>query len=89
MHFDWDPLKNEEIIEKHGISFDEIVSLVARGRLIKTVLNPSANHKGQLVMLVRKGKAVYMVPFENRGPTHWLITAFYSEVLTNKYLRQK
>jgi hypothetical protein len=40
-------------------------------------------------MLVRKGKAIYMVPYETRGKAHWLITAFYSERLTQKYLRRK
>jgi uncharacterized DUF497 family protein len=89
MHFDWDPAKNEETIQKHGISFEKIVALVSKGGLIKTAINPSPKYPGQKVMVVRKGKAVYMVPYEKRGDTHWLITVFYSEFLTKKYLRLK
>ena len=89
MRFEWDPKKNEEIQETHGISFEEIVTLVSRGGLLKSAANPSAKYPGQRVMLVRKGKSIYMVPYENRGGTHWLITAFYSEPLTRKYSRLK
>jgi uncharacterized DUF497 family protein len=89
MHFDWDPEKNEEIQETHGVSFEEIVALISRGGLIKSVKNPSQKYPSQKIMLVRKGKAVYMVPYESRGNKFWLITAFYSERLTKKYAGQK
>lgn len=89
MRFDWDPLKNEEIQDKHGISFDEIVALVSRGGLIKSVRNPSGKYPDQKIMLVRKGKAVFMVPYETRGNKEWLVTAFYSEKFTRKYAERK
>lgn len=89
MHFDWDPEKNEEIQEKHEISFPEIVELISRGGLIKSMRNPSDKYPNQKVMLVRRGKAVYLVPYEVRGVSYWLITAFYSERFTQKYSRQK
>jgi len=63
--------------------------VISRGGLIKSVKNPSGKYPGQKILLVRKGKAVYMVPYESRGDRYWLITAFYSEKLTNKYARQK
>jgi uncharacterized DUF497 family protein len=89
MHFDWDPEKNEEIQTTHGISFEEIVTLISRGGLVKSVKNPSDKYPDQKIMLVRKGKAIYLVPYESRANTHWLITAFYSEKFTKKYARQK
>lgn len=87
MHFDWDPGKNEEIQQKHGISFEEIVSLISRGNLVKVVANKSPKYPDQKVMLVRRGSAIYMVPFENRDGRRWLITAFFSEKLTARYSR--
>jgi uncharacterized DUF497 family protein len=89
MRYDWDPDKNIEIQNKHEISFEEIVGLIARGGLLKTVFNPSPNYPAQKIMIIRKSKAIYMVPYEDRGETHWLITAFYSEKLTKKYPRKK
>jgi uncharacterized DUF497 family protein len=89
MHYDWDPEKNEETQNKHGISFEEIVSLISKGGLIKSVKHPSEKYPGQKIMLVRRGKAVYMVPYETRGDTHWIITAFYSERFTQKYAGKK
>lgn len=89
MHYDWDPAKNIEIQNKHGISFEDVVSLIARGGLLKTIFNPSTNYPGQKIMVIRIAKAIYMVPFDDKGNTHWLITAFYSEKLTKKYSRQK
>lgn len=87
MLFDWDPPKNAEIQEKHGISFQEIVGLISRGGFVKTVINRSPDYPDQKVMLVRKGKAIFMVPYENRGGKRWLITAFYSQKYTKKYPR--
>jgi uncharacterized DUF497 family protein len=87
MHFDWDPAKNLEVQQKHGISFEEIISLIRRGSLLKTVINRSPEYPNQKVMLVRKGKAIYMVPFEIREGKRWLITAFFSQNYTDKYLR--
>lgn len=87
MHFDWDQAKNIEIQQKHGISFQEIVGLIRRGCLVKTVINRNTDYPDQKVMLVRKGNAIYMVPFEARGGKRWLITAFFSQKYTSKFLR--
>lgn len=81
------PAKNIEVQEKHGITFQEIVSLIRRGGLVKTMINKSPDYPDQKVMLVRKGKAVFMVPYENRNGKYWLITAFFSQKYTNKYSR--
>ena len=89
MYFDWDAQKNEETQNKHGISFEEIVTLIARGGFIKSVKSQSDKYQGQKIMLVRKGKAIYLVPYETRGEKHWLITAFYSEKFTRKYTGRK
>jgi uncharacterized DUF497 family protein len=89
VHYAWDPEKNEEIQERHGISFEEIVALISKGGLIKSLKNPSDRYPDQKIMLVRKTKAVYMVPYETRGDMNWLITAFYSEKFTQRYSRQK
>jgi uncharacterized DUF497 family protein len=87
MNFEWDLAKNEEVQRDHDISFEEVVSLIGRGYLIKTMSNPSPKHKGQKIFLVRRGKAVYMVPFEKREGKYRLITAFFSQFFTDKYSR--
>lgn len=87
MGFDWDEAKDLEVQEKHGVSFQEIRRLIERGGLLKVVLNRSSQYSGQKALLVRKGNAVYMVPFERRGETRWLITVFYSAYYTKKYSR--
>lgn len=66
MNFEWEPEKNDEVQKDHGISFEEVVRLIARGHLIKTLSNPSPKYKGQKIFLIRKGKAVFMVPYEKR-----------------------
>ncbi len=86
-HYDWDPAKNLDIQKKHGISFPEIVSLIGQGNLVKVVINRGPAYPDQKVLLVRKGKAIYMVPFEKRVGTLWLITAFYSPFYTKKHSR--
>ena len=73
MKFDWDPRKNETIKDEHGISFDEIVDLISKGFMIKTMKNPSKKYKGQKVILVRKGNSIFMVPYEIRNKKRRLI----------------
>jgi uncharacterized DUF497 family protein len=87
MQFDWDPEKNAEVIEKHGISFEEVVDLISRRRIIKTISNPNPKYKAQKIMLVRREKAVYLIPFEIRQDKIWLITAFFSDYFSKKYSR--
>lgn len=89
MVYDWDPAKNDEIHNDHGITFPQIVELISRGGLIGTAPNPSPKYPGQKLLLVRRGETVYVVPFEIKGNTRWLITAFYSEKFTKKYSRKK
>ena len=89
MNYEWDPNKNKEIQEKHGVSFEEIVNLIGRGFLIKTKINPSKKHKGQKIFLVQKGRAIFVVPFENRNNKQRLITAFYSQKYTHQYLKEE
>ena len=87
MDYEWDPDKDKEIQEKHGISFDEIINLIGRGFLWKILVNPSPKYKGQKIYLVRKINSIYMVPFENHSGKCHLITAFYSKTFTEKYRR--
>ncbi len=87
MNFEWESEKNEEVQKDHGISFEVVVSLIARGHHIKSLANPSSKYKGQKIFLVRKGKAIYMVPYEKRQGKYRLITAFFSPFFTDKYSR--
>lgn len=89
MNYEWDEEKDLEVQEKHGISFLEVVSLIERRHLLGIFENRGPDYPGQKVLLVRKGKAVYMVPFETRNGKRRLITAFYSEYYTNKYRGKK
>jgi uncharacterized DUF497 family protein len=85
MDFEWDDDKDLEVQEKHGISFQEIRSLIERRQLLGIIENRSAVYPGQKVLLVRKGKAVFMVPFEIRNGKKRLITAFYSDYYSKKF----
>ena len=88
MNFEWDPDKAREVLANHGVSFEEIVNLIGRGFLVKTMVNPSKKHRGQKVFLVRKANSIYMVPFERRHGKYRLITAFYSKYFTQKYFER-
>jgi uncharacterized DUF497 family protein len=44
MGFGWDEAKDMEVQEKHGITFQEIRTLIERGGLIKVLMNPSPQY---------------------------------------------
>lgn len=89
MDYQWDEEKDQEIQEKHGISFQEIRELIERRQILGIVANKSQAYATQKVLLVRRGKAVYMVPYEIRDGKKRLITAFYSDFYTKKFSRSK
>jgi uncharacterized DUF497 family protein len=46
MAYDWDDEKDAEIQEKHGVSFEEILTLIERRQLVKIFENRSSAYPG-------------------------------------------
>jgi len=76
LRFEWDPLKAERNLDKHGVSFEEAVTVFA-GPWSLTI--PDPEHSNGEIRLLILGRSVYgqllVVSFTERGSTIRLISA--------------
>ena len=90
MQYDWDPKKNELLKETRDISFEAIIVHLGRGDVWRVARHPDQNqHPGQQLFFVIVDDYVYIVPFEIRGETIWLVTIIPSRKATKEYQKEK
>lgn len=78
MSFVWDEKKNTKLRKDRGIDFEAIVDLIEQGDF-KVFVNPSSNHDGQMIFIVKGEPYPYVVPFRNEDNGDvFLITIFQS-----------
>jgi len=89
--FDWSTIKNRQLIEQRGISFERVVSAVEQRGLLGVLQHPNQDrYPGQSIYVVDIEEYIYLVPFvmENDG-TRFLKTIIPSRKGTRDYLRRK
>jgi uncharacterized DUF497 family protein len=57
----WDEDKNNNLIAKRNISFDEISEIILREEYLDILENPSKEN--QMIFIVRLNDYIYVVPF--------------------------
>ena len=71
--FEWDKKKSLELKKRHGFSFEEIIEALEEDFVIMEAPNKSRIQK---VFLTFVNEYPVIVPFEKRGTTYRLITAW-------------
>ena len=90
MLFDWDPKKNEILKATRNISFEAIVVHLGRGDVWRVADHPDQEkHPKQQLIFVIVNEYVYIVPFEIRGDSMWLVTIIPSRKATKEYQKEK
>jgi uncharacterized DUF497 family protein len=85
--FKWNSEKNEWLLQKRGISFEEIVQRIEAGA--KYIENDHPNrHKypNQKILLIEIERYVYLVPCVINEEEYFLKTIIPSRKATKKYL---
>ncbi len=59
----WSGFKNEWLKETRGISFNDVLIHLVKGKILDHVQNKSKNHRGQKVLIVEYKHYVYLVPY--------------------------
>lgn len=89
-YFDWDREKNEWLIQKRGISFEEILLAIESGYLLDIAEHPNkAKYPNQRVFIVELEDYAYLVPFVEDEERIFLKTIIPSRKATKKYLNKK
>jgi len=88
--FDWDREKNEELKRKRGISFEQIVQILARDGPLRIHDHPNqGKYPGQKIFSVGMRGYVYLVPFVQKEDTIFLKTIYPSRKATGEYRKKE
>lgn len=89
-YFDWDPEKNEWLIQERDVSFEEVLIAIDEGYLLDIVEHPNKNtYPNQKVFIVQIEEYAYLVPFVEDEEKIFLKTIIPSRKATKKYTKQR
>ena len=89
MVYYWDRVKNEKLISRRGISFEEIVLAIEDEKILDEVEHPNeTKYKNQKMYIVELNNYAYLVPFVQDKEHIFLKTIIPSRKATRKYLRR-
>ena len=86
--FAWNEDKNERLKAERGVSFEEVVYCIERGRVLDIAEHPNQEkYRGQRLFVVDMGDYAWLVPFVETEDEVFLKTIIPSRRATRQYLR--
>jgi uncharacterized DUF497 family protein len=83
----WSALKNHQLIEQRGISFDDVVFYLQQGKLLDDIKHPNIDkYPNQRVFVVDINGYVCLVPYVESRDEIFLKTVIPSRKATKQYL---
>ncbi len=88
--FNWNHLKNQQLIENRQVSFEDILFYIQKGRLLDDIehLNKT-KYSNQRVFVVEVDGYAYLVPYVESDNEIFLKTVIPSRKATKQYLGGK
>ncbi len=89
-HYAWNPVKNEELIEERGISFERVIQHIENERVLDVIKHPNTSkYPNQYMFILEIDNYAYLVPFVENNSEIFLKTIIPSRKATRKYLEVK
>jgi len=87
--FDWEPTKNQRLIEKRGISFEDVIfHLQSEDGLLDDIAHPNQEkYSHQRIFVVEIEDYAYLVPYVESDDCIFLKTIIPSRKATKRYLK--
>jgi len=81
--------KNQLLKATRGISFEDAVEALKKGKLLADIIHPSQKHPRQRLYVVKIKEYAYAIPYvpDNRKQEIFLKTIYPSRILTKIYLK--
>lgn len=87
--FRWDPPKSEELRERHGLGFEQIVVAIESGAVLATMPHPNlARYPRQRIMVVKIDDYAFLVPFVEGEDHVFLKTIIPSRKATRDFINR-
>ena len=85
--FDWNPKKNQQVIEERGISFEDVIFYLQEDGLLDDLAHPNKQkYPDQKVFVVNIDGYAHLVPYVENEDAIFLKTVIPSRKATKKYL---
>jgi uncharacterized DUF497 family protein len=87
--FDWNPEKNQQLIEERGISFEEVIFHLQSDGLLDDIKHPNEDtYLHQRIFIVAIEGYAYLVPYVESDKGIFLKTIIPSRKATKQYLEK-
>lgn len=87
-YFDWNELKNSQLMSDREVCFEDIVVAIFEEKLIDVLEHPNATkYPNQKVYVVLLNQYIYLVPYVEDEQKIFLKTIYPSRKLTKKYFK--
>lgn len=88
--YNFEPEKNQKLIQLRNISFEEIIAVLASKGPLDVIEHTNKNkYPNQKMYVVELHEYIYLVPYVREGHQIFLKTAFPSRKATKKYMVSK
>lgn len=85
--FRWNPVKNAELMDDRGVSFEQVVVAIEGGGLLDVLAHPNVRkYPRQRVLVVTWDGYAYLVPYVEEPDYYFLKTVIPSRKATRDYL---
>jgi len=84
--FNWDPIRNRQLLDERAISFEDVVFYIQKGGLLD-ILNYTKQATKQSVLVVEMDAYIYLVPYIEIDGQYFMQTITPSRKATRQYLR--
>jgi uncharacterized DUF497 family protein len=83
----WNDAKSEQLRQRHGIGFEEIIIALDQNKLIIDREHTKQKYRHQRELIAEVEHYAYVVPYVENDETIFLKTLFPSRVASRQYLR--
>lgn len=86
--YQYSPEKSVRLKKERGIDFEDVITLIAVGRVMATKEHPNKDrYPHQYIYEIEVGGYVYIVPFVVEGTIGFLKTIYPSRIATKRHRR--
>jgi len=86
----WNPDKNQQLIEERGISFEDVVFYLQQGALLDDIEHPNGEkYPNQRIFVIGIDGYVHLVPYTENRKEIFLKTIIPSRKATKQYLGEE
>ena len=85
--YNWNPDKNQELIVRRGVSFEEAIFYIENGGLLDDITHPNASdYPNQRIFVICIKEYVHLIPYVESDDAVFLKTIIPSRKFTKLYL---